>query len=145
MVHASDTSRAALRAAQHNAAANGTTVRFYLADVSCGLESLAGTIDLLVSNPPYIPSAEIPNLSSEVRDWDPPAALDGGPNGLEFYRRIFSETPPLLVAGADVVLEVGDGQAEDVLALGKAGGFVPIGSRNDLAGSRRAVLLRWDG
>src|ERR687894_663379 len=73
------------------------------------------------------------------------AVLDGGPDGLRFYRRIFDEAPPLLESGADVVLEVGDGQGEDILDLGREAGFAPLGLREDLAGTPRAALLRWEG
>ena len=118
-------------------------VRFYRVDLTSGLDTLTGSIDVLVSNPPYIKSADIPKLDPEVRDWDPHAALDGGPDGLDFYRRIFAETVPLLADGADVVLEVGDGQAETVLELGRNAGFTPVGSRPDLTGTLRAVWLRW--
>ena len=98
-------------------------------------------MDLLVSNPPYVESGEIPRLAPEVRDWDPHSALDGGPDGLAYYRRIFAETPPLLRGGADVILEVGDGQADAVLELGDRAGLTPLGARPDLTGTPRAVLL----
>ena len=78
-----------------------------------------------------------------ARAWDPPVALYSGSDELGFFRRIFAETPPLLKSGADIVLEIGDGQAEKVLSLGERSGFVPLGVRNDLAGTPRAVLLRW--
>jgi release factor glutamine methyltransferase len=80
-----------------------------------------------------------------VREWDPPAALYSGADAYAFFRRIFAETPPLLRVGADVVLEIGDNQAEAVLDLGRRVGFVPLGTRADLAGTPRAVLLRWEG
>ncbi|MGI8538578.1 MAG: peptide chain release factor N(5)-glutamine methyltransferase [Rubrobacteraceae bacterium] len=144
-VHASDVSEAALRVAKRNAEENGVKVEFHLSDIVGGLENLAGSFDLLVSNPPYIKSGDIPNLEPEVRDHDPISALDGGPDGLDFYRRIFAETPPLLKKGADVVLEVGDGQSEAVLELGRSAGFTPIGVCDDLAGTPRVVLSRWDG
>lgn len=143
-VHASDLSDGALRMARENAKSNGATVRFHRADVAAGLESLNGTIELLVSNPPYIERGALRGLAPEVVDWDPGPALDGGPDGLSFYRRIFTEAPPLLVPGADVVLEVGDGQAEDVLDPGERAGFVPLGTHADLAGTPRAALLRWE-
>ncbi|MDP8951968.1 MAG: protein-(glutamine-N5) methyltransferase, release factor-specific, partial [Actinomycetota bacterium] len=63
---------------------------------------------------------------------------------LAYYRRIFAEAPPLLRDGADVVLEVGDAQADAVLELGRRAGFLPLGIRQDLAGTPRAVLLRWE-
>ena len=145
-VHATEISEAALEAARRNARRNGTSVRFHQADVASGLQFLNGSIDLLVSNPPYIDelSAER-RLAPEVRAWDPPVALYSGPDEFAFFRRIFAETPALLKDGADVVLEVGDGQAERVLDLGERSGFVPLGIRNDLAGTPRAVLLTWEG
>lgn len=142
-VHATDESEEALELALRNAEDTGVAVRFHRADLVSGLEGLADSVEVLVSNPPYIRSTDIPKLTPEVRDWDPPAALDGGPDGLVFYRRIFAEVKPLLASGADLVLEVGDGQAEDVLELGRRAGYVPLGTHVDLAGSPRAVLLRW--
>jgi len=143
-VRATDLSEAALEIARRNAEHNGTTVHFHRADMASGLEFLNGTVDVLASNPPYIESGEIPSLAPEVRDWDPHAALDGGPDGLAYYRRIFAETPPLLRGGADVILEVGDGQADAVLELGARAGLTPLGTRPDLTGTPRAVLLRWE-
>ncbi|BBL79134.1 release factor glutamine methyltransferase [Rubrobacter xylanophilus] len=144
-VHATDISQRALDAARRNAALNGTAVSFHLADLAAGLH-LPGKVDLLVSNPPYVDlrGAER-RLAPEVREWDPPVALYSGEDEYAFFRRIFDETPPLLKEGADVVLEVGDGQWERVMELGEARGFRPLGTRRDLAGDIRAVLLRWEG
>jgi release factor glutamine methyltransferase len=144
-VHATDVSESALEIARQNAERNGATVHFHRADVASGLGSLSGTIDSLVSNPPYVDeiSAEL-RLAPEVREWDPPVALYSGADEYTFFRRIFAETPPLLADGADVVLEIGDGQAEAVLDLGRRAGFVPLETRLDLAGTPRAVLLRWE-
>jgi len=143
-VHATDISEAALRIARQNAARNVATVSFHNADVAAGLHFLNGSIDLLVSNPPYVDEISAPRrLAPEVRKWDPPVALYSGTDELGFFRRIFAETPPLLKRGADVVLEIGEGQAEKVQDLGSKSGFVPLGVRNDLAGTPRAVLLRW--
>ncbi|HWS80600.1 MAG TPA: peptide chain release factor N(5)-glutamine methyltransferase [Rubrobacter sp.] len=143
-VHASDISETALRIARQNAVRNNVAVRFHEADVASGLTFLNGSIDLLVSNPPYVDEISAPRrLAPEVREWDPPVALYSGTDELGFFRRIFSETPPLLKRGADVVLEIGDGQAEKVQELGSRSGFVPLGVRNDLAGTPRAVLLKW--
>ena len=143
-VHATDTSEAALELARDNAADAGAEVRFHQTDLVAGLDGLVGSVDLLVSNPPYVKSGDIPTLAPEVRDWDPAAALDGGPDGLEFYRRIFAEAPSLLKDDAHLVLEVGDGQAEEVLELGRQAGFMPLGEHPDLTGTTRAVLLRWE-
>ena len=143
-VHATDVSEAALEAARRNALRNRTTVRFHRADVVSGLGSLTGRVDLLVSNPPYVDERSAGDrLAPEVREWDPPVALYSGSDELAFFRRIFAETAPLLRDGADVVLEVGDGQAEAVVQLGSRAGFTPLDVRADLAGTPRVVLLRW--
>jgi release factor glutamine methyltransferase len=141
-VYATDTSEAALRTARQNAERAGVRISLHLADIASGLDFLEKGLDVLVSNPPYVRSGEIPRFAPEVRDWDPHQALDGGPDGLTYYRRIFAEAPSLLSDGADVVLEVGDGQADAVLELGSRAGFVPRGSQTDLAGTPRVVLLR---
>jgi release factor glutamine methyltransferase len=144
-VHATDISEAALLIARQNAASNDASVSFHESDVASGLHFLNGSIDLLVSNPPYVDEISAPRrLAPEVREWDPPLALYSGTDELAFFRRIFAETPPLLKRGADVVLEIGEGQAEKVQDLGSRYGFVPLGVRNDLAGTPRAVLLRWE-
>jgi release factor glutamine methyltransferase len=144
-VHATDISEAALRIARQNAASNDASVSFHESDVASGLHFLNGSIDLLVSNPPYVDEISAPRrLAPEVREWDPPLALYSGTDELAFFRRIFAETPPLLKRGADVVLEIGESQAEKVQDLGSRYGFVPLGVRNDLAGTPRAVLLRWE-
>ncbi len=143
-VHATDTSKRALEIAHRNAQRAKARVAFHETDLASGLD-LARAVDVLVSNPPYIESDAVAELAPEVRDWDPPSALDGGPDGLTFYRRIFAETPPLLAEGASVVLEIGDGQGQAVPALGRAAGFDPLGVRLDLTGTLRAALLRWPG
>ena len=144
-VHATDISEAALQIARQNAASNDASVSFHESDVASGLHFLNGSIDLLVSNPPYVDEISAPRrLAPEVREWDPPIALYSGTDELGFFRRIYEETHPLLKRGADVVLEIGEGQAEKVQDLGSKSGFVPRGVRNDLAGTPRAVLLRWE-
>ena len=144
-VHATDVSEPAIEVARSNALRNGTDVRFHIADVAAGLQSLEGKVDLLVSNPPYVDETSASRrLAPEVREWDPPVALYSGTDELAFFRRIFAETPPLLKRGADVVLEIGDGQAGKVQDLSESFGFVPLSVRNDLAGTPRAVLLRWE-
>ena len=141
-VYATDISEGGLRLARENARQNGASVGFHLTDLFPEAGLLDAPVDLLVSNPPYIPSSDLDDLAPEVRNWDARAALDGGPDGLLFYRRIFEEARPLLAIDADVVLEVGDGQAESVLDIGREAGYAPTGVRDDLAGTPRAVLLR---
>lgn len=142
-VHATDISGDALEIARRNAVKNGATVEFHLSDVVAGLDGLRGRVGMLVSNPPYVGWNEEERLAPEVREWDPHTALFSEGDGLLFFRRIFAESPPLLARGADVVLEVGDGQAEAVLELGGKAGFEPLGVRLDLAGTPRVVSLRW--
>jgi release factor glutamine methyltransferase len=145
-VHATELSETALEAARANADRNDAHVRFHHADVVSGLGFLERRIDLLVSNPPYVDETSATRrLAPEVRKWDPPIALYSGTDELGFFRRIFAETPFLLRDGADVVLEIGDGQARKVLDLGEKHGFSPLGVRDDLAGTPRAVLLRREG
>jgi release factor glutamine methyltransferase len=101
-----------------------------------------GAYDLVVSNPPYIPSAAIDALDPEVRDHDPRLALDGGADGLDAYRQIGALLPGLLAPGGACVLEVGIGQAADVAALLAAAGLRNVATRRDLGGIERVVLAR---
>jgi release factor glutamine methyltransferase len=142
-VHATDISEGALEISHHNAKLNGTKVRFHKADIVSGLDLPNSSVDVLVSNPPYVASDQTERLAPEVLTWDPATALFSGPDELLFYRRIFAETPLLLKNGADVVLEIGDKQARTILELGRRSGFEPLGTRPDLAGTPRAALLRW--
>lgn len=144
-MHASDISEAALEGAERNAKKNKANVVFHLSDLANELSELAGSVDVLVSNPPYIERETLAELEPEVRDWDPALALDGGPDGLDFYRRVFSESTYLLKPDSDVILEVGDGQVHDVMRLGEEAGFELTGTRDDLTGTVRAVMLRWRG
>ena len=130
----------AARLAARNAAALGCADRsaFLVADWS---EPLAGRFDLVLSNPPYIPTPDLAGLMPEVADHEPSSALDGGADGLTAYRRIVAGLPALLAAGGIGVLELGIGQSDDVAALGKATGLTAE-TRNDLAGIPRALILR---
>ena len=142
-VLATDSSEGALKVARRNAACAGVNVHFYRTDLVSDLKDLTRSVDVFVSNPPYVNSAQIPELAPEVRNWEPHTALDGGPDGTDFYRRIFTEAIPLLADGADVFLEVGEGQAETVLELGRHAGYIPMGTYPDLAGMQRVVQLGW--
>ncbi|HPF22821.1 MAG TPA: peptide chain release factor N(5)-glutamine methyltransferase [Hyphomonas sp.] len=94
---------------------------------------------LIVSNPPYIASAEIPALDPEVRDHDPHAALDGGPDGLDAYREIVSLAARSMKPGAWLVFEIGHDQREAVSCLLQEADFAGIGAAKDLGGNDRAV------
>lgn len=132
-----DISAAALAVARDNAQRlNLNSAHF----VACNMAAaLRGPFDLIVSNPPYIASAEIAGLAPEVRDFDPRAALDGGSDGLAFYRAIAVAAPALLAPGGALMVELGAGQAAAVAALFAAGGLVPGAPRHDLRGVPRAL------
>jgi len=135
-----DTSSGALRMARDNAQ------RLQLgraAFVACDMgAALAGPFDLIVSNPPYIASRDIASLAPEVRDYDPRSALDGGTDGLDYYRAIAATMPALLKPAGAVVVELGAGQAEAVTALFSAAGLEPSLLRADLSGVPRAFVAR---
>lgn len=115
----------------------GQRTRFAVGDWGMGLSE---RFDLVVSNPPYIPDAEIETLAPEVVRFDPVAALAGGPDGLDAYRAIVAQLPNLLKSNGKVIFEVGAGQSADVAALLATAGFSGIGTRRDLAGVERAVF-----
>ena len=101
-----------------------------------------GLFDLIVSNPPYIASTEIETLDSSVRDYEPRMALDGGADGLQFYRNILKKWTCLLRPGGWLLLEIGETQAADVTALMAAAGLREIGLARDTAGLDRVVFGR---
>lgn len=109
--------------------------------VTCSMASaLRGPFDLIVSNPPYVASAGIAALAPEVRDYDPHLALDGGKDGLDFYRMIAAAAPALLAPGGAAIVELGIGQAEPVTALFAAAGLAPAQPCPDLNGVPRALI-----
>ena len=101
--------------------------------------ALRGPFDLIVSNPPYIASGDIATLAPEVRDFDPRAALDGGQDGLNYYRLIAASAPALLKSDGSLVVELGVGQAPAVMALFSEAGLTPLPPRLDLQGLPRAL------
>lgn len=136
-----DRSAEAARVAAGNAASLGLAGRtgFVIGDWA---ESVAGGFDIVVSNPPYIPSAQIERLDAEVADYDPPTALDGGADGLDAYRRLAPEFARILKPGGLAAFEIGQGQDKDVAALCEAAGLQVIEIRPDLAGIGRVVMAR---
>jgi release factor glutamine methyltransferase len=135
-----DKSPAAAALAARNAARLGLTPRaaFLAADWAAPLRA---PFNLILCNPPYIPSADIPALMPEVAAHEPASALDGGPDGLREYARLIPALPTLLAPGGLACLELGIAQAEPATALAKAAGFPHIATRQDLAGIPRALLL----
>ena len=114
-MHAVDISPEAISVACENAALHGVTgrIQFHLGDGFAALPS-GLLFDLIVANPPYIPSAEIDALAPEVRDYDPRPALDGGADGLDFFRRLAAEGARRLRPAGWLMAEIGDGQAEQI-------------------------------
>ncbi|WKY46818.1 peptide chain release factor N(5)-glutamine methyltransferase [Eubacteriaceae bacterium ES3] len=101
--------------------------------------------DLIVSNPPYIPTGDIKKLSQDITEYEPGMALDGGESGLVFYRRITDEADKFLKPGGLLALEIGDHQEEDVTELLKGKGFCEIESICDLTGLVRAITAKNPG
>ncbi len=134
-----DISPAAAALAAGNAKALGLAGRaaFCVSDWDA---ALSGGFDLVLSNPPYIPGADIPGLMPEVARFEPASALDGGADGLDAYRRIIAALPRLLAAGGAAVLELGVGEAPPVSALAEQAGF-GVATRADLGGVPRAIIL----
>ena len=97
---------------------------------------------MIVSNPPYIKSDDIEKLEVEVKDYDPRIALDGGEDGLDFYRKIAKDAKKYLCKGGYLLFEVGQGQAEEVAALLKACDFIDIKVLNDYNNIERIVYGR---
>ena len=105
------------------------------------LSGVSGRFDLIVSNPPYIPTGDLAGLNRAVRDFDDPLALDGGADGLAFYARTLREAGRCLAPGGVLILELGIGQADSVQALGRDSGWRLLSLRDDLAGIPRAMAL----
>ena len=113
-ITASDVSDAAIMLAKENANYNSVDITFIQSDL---FSKIHGRFNIIVCNPPYIKTSEIPTLQREVREWEPRIALDGGDDGLDFYRRLAREIPRYIAKGGMLMLEVGEGQAEEVLKL----------------------------
>ncbi len=135
-----DLSASACRLAASNALANGLATR---SAFLCGdwTAPVRGGFDVILGNPPYVPTPDLSGLMPEVAAHEPARALDGGPDGLDAFRTMMPAIASRLAPGGLCVLEVGAGQAEDVAGLGVAIGLERAGTRADLGGVVRAVLL----
>ncbi|MHB8123250.1 MAG: peptide chain release factor N(5)-glutamine methyltransferase [Desulfuromonadaceae bacterium] len=138
VVTATDISAAALAVAQRNAEKFGAPVEFLQGSL---FEPVAGRrFDLIVSNPPYIPTAHIETLDREVREYDPITALDGGTDGLDIYRRLIPAAGEFLNCGGWLLVEIGIGQAKDVVEMfTHTGGFLEPITALDPGGIERVV------
>lgn len=137
-----DLSREALEIAKLNANRLNLNAEFIQSDL---WENISGNFDVIVSNPPYIPTEEIGGLMPEVRDFEPHMALDGGADGLYFYRKIVVGAGERLYLGGRIFLEIGYDQAEEVMLLLKENGFGEIAVKKDYAGLDRVVSAQWMG
>lgn len=137
IVTASDISADALALAQENAKRNGADIKFIESDL---LEGVRGKFNIIVCNPPYIKSGDIPGLQKEVQ-FEPKGALDGGEDGLDFYRRLAKEAPRHLVKGGTLFMECGIGQAQEIVKLFKKFDYTMVSrDYNDVERFVRAVL-----
>lgn len=150
-VTATDISSDALSVAEDNAKTIGAKVSFAQGDLFDAVKKKIGkaTFDMIVSNPPYIKSDVIETLMTEVKDHEPRLALDGGGDGLSFYRRIVSEAPQHLAKNGLLLLEIGCDQADDIRILASAvtdrrgaSVYAPARVVKDLAGLNRVVILQ---
>ena len=139
-----DISREALAVAKRNAAAMKLTGR-----VSCiqanalqAPSAFLGTFDLIVSNPPYVRSGDMANLQPSVRDFEPSLALDGGADGLDFYRSIASRYGRALKPGGWLCFEFGMGQGDEVCAILEENGYEIVERKTDFNEIERAVLAQ---
>lgn len=142
-IMAVDISPKALGYATENAVKNNINIDFYESDLFTNLPAeWKGTLDAIVSNPPYIPKKDIAELMTEVKDFEPMNALDGGEDGLDFYRAIVEQAKEWLVDGGWLFFEIGYDQGEDLRKLLQEFGYTAIEIRQDLAGLDRVALGR---
>ncbi len=131
-----DISEEALELAKKNAEMNEADVLFIQSDM---FKRIRGRFDLIISNPPYIPTATVETLQREVKDYEPRLALDGGADGLNFYRTIAAEAGKYLARGGMLIMEVGEGQAQEVAKMFKGYAYSMIAQ--DFNGVERYVKV----
>lgn len=137
----SDISEGALRLCKQNVRRNGLTAQIscLMADAMQQPDSLLWDFNIIVCNPPYIPTGDIPGLDGSVKNYEPHLALDGGEDGLDFYRAVASRWKKALRQNGKLLFEVGIGQAADVEMILAQNGFVDIKTYQDTAGIWRVV------
>ncbi len=137
-----DLSTSALEICQKNANQNEVAPRLNLKNSDLFTQlTHSEKFELIISNPPYIPSNEIANLQTEVRVFEPHMALDGGADGLDFYRKIAQNAADFLQPSGDIVVEIGAGQKEDVVKIFTAQNFIFTDLATDLAGIERVLCF----
>jgi len=144
-IYATDISPSALAIARRNATLNGVVERitFLCGDLFAALADHEAQFDLIVANPPYIRRAEIATLKPEVSQWEPSAALDGGADGLDFYRRIAAQAGQFVAPNGTIALEIGAGMGSEVTSiLIQAGCFQDVKIVHDYAGRDRVAVAK---
>ena len=141
-IAATDVSEAALDLARENAVRNGVGVRIRFLRGDLLTPVAADQFDIVVSNPPYVPTADRDSLAVEVRDFEPGLALFAGEDGLDIYRRLIPAAFAVLISGGLVALEIGCGQSDAVGSLLSGVGFGEVEFRPDLHGIPRVALAR---
>lgn len=142
-VAAVDISQSALAVAKNNAEKNGAKVEFLHSDMFSRLKK-GRKFDIIVSNPPYIPSLDIDGLDEEVKNYDPRLSLDGGEDGLDCYRNICKQAPQHLRDGGQIFFEIGKGQYKDVAKILKDNGFSEISFKKDYSNIIRIIRAKYD-
>lgn len=137
-VVATDVSEAAVSCARRNAEMLGLEGLVHVENCDC-VEGVSGVFDLLVSNPPYIPTAVMAELDREVADFEPRLALEGGEDGLDFFRRLLAEALPLVRGGGFFCCELDETTLDAAAALAREAGLAEVHITNDLAGRPRIV------
>lgn len=135
-VTAVDISADALELAKENAVANEADVLFIQSDL---FSRIRGRFDIIITNPPYIPTATVDTLQREVKEYEPRIALDGGEDGMDFYRRIAAEAGKYLTRGGMLIMEVGEGEAQEVVKMFKGQAYAMVSQ--DFNGIERYVKI----
>jgi release factor glutamine methyltransferase len=146
-IFAVDQSEEALAVARKNSAAHDVSgrIRFLAGNLFQPIQELdiQGKVDVITANPPYIPSRDLPSLQPEVRDFEPEMALIAGTEGTEIHERIIKEAPLFLKKGGSLIMEMGVGQAERLIAVAETSGvFTTPEIQKDLAGIDRIIILQ---
>ncbi len=137
-----DVARSNMARIEESGGLNGGSAEFICGDMYDALNGLNRKYDIIISNPPYIRSSVIPTLMPEVRDHDPLIALDGGDDGLIFYRRIAEGAASYLARDGRIFLEIGYDQADDVTRIFSEAGFADIEVVKDYSGNDRVIVLK---
>ncbi len=146
LVYGVDISEKAISIAKENAELNGIkNVIFLQGDLFEPFKGKDMQFDIITANPPYIKTDDINDLEPEVRDWEPLEALNGGEDGLKFYRIILTEAPTYLKKGGLLILELGAGLYKEVISLAKLNRFTELSIVKDLNGIERILKSKFSG